>query len=57
MAGNPWTSFLKQWMKSHPGKTLRDSMKLASSDYKKRKSAPAKKAQKPKAKGKKKTSK
>ena len=57
MAGNPWTSFLKQWMKSHPGKSLRDSMKLASSDYKKRKSAPAKKAQKPKAKGKKKTSK
>ena len=43
MAGNPWTSFLKSWMKSHPGKSLRDSMKLASSDYKKRKSVPAKK--------------
>lgn len=38
MAGkNPWTAFLKQWMKSHPGKSLRDSMKLASADYKKRK--------------------
>ena len=45
MAGkNPWTTFLKQWMKSHPGKSLRDSMKLASSDYKKRK--PAKKTRK-----------
>ena len=35
MAGNRWTSFLKQWMKKHPGKSLRESMKAASADYKK----------------------
>ena len=35
MAGNRWTNFLKQWMKKHPGKSLRESMKAASADYKK----------------------
>ena len=59
MAGNRWTSFLKQWMKKHPGKSLRDSMKLASADYKKSAKPSAKVGKKAKksGKGKKKKSK
>lgn len=54
MAGNRWTSFLKQWMKKHPGKSLREAMKLASADYKKQ---PSGKKVKKSGKGKKKKSK
>ena len=56
MPGNRWTTFLKQWMKKHPGKSLRDSMKLASADYKKS-AKPAKGGKKKAVRGKKKKSK
>ena len=52
MAGNKWLDFVKAYRKKHPGQSLKTSLKAASVEYKKTKSAapkkkkPKKKAQK-----------
>ena len=50
---NPWISFLKSWRAKNKGVSLKDSMKQASSEYKKAPKAP----KAPKKKGKKKSQK
>ena len=45
---NKWLDFVKQYRKKHPGQTLKQSLKGASVEYKKTKSAPAKKKKKAK---------
>ena len=43
---NPWISFLKSWRSKHKGVSLKDSMKQASSEYKKSKGASSSKVKK-----------
>jgi hypothetical protein len=37
MAGNPWLSFLKAYRSRNPGKSMKEAMKSAAVEYRKKK--------------------
>ena len=43
MAKNPWIDFLVSWRKSHPKVSMKNAMKQAAKDYKKKGGEKAKK--------------
>ena len=43
MAKNPWIEFLGSWRKSHPKVSMKNAMKQAAKDYKKKGGKKAKK--------------
>ena len=45
---NPWISFLSSWRKSHPKVSMKQAMRLAAKDYKKKGTTKKKKIKKSK---------
>ena len=48
MAGNPWLAFLKSYRSKHPSKSMKQAMKDAAVEYRKKKGGAKKKKTKKK---------